>query len=49
MTAQTLEAKTMEELENPEKQERLRKWLPYLWLPPVGLIVIMFLVAFFAR
>ncbi len=44
-----LEARTMEELENPEKQERLRKWLPYLWLPPVALIVVMFLVAVCAK
>ncbi len=39
----------MEELENPEKQARLEKWIPYLWLPPFALIVVMFVAAYCGR
>lgn len=37
------------ELENPEHQEKLRKYFPYLWIPPVSLIVVLALVAYFGR
>ena len=39
----------MEPLENPEKQARIAKWIPFLWIPPVMLIVILGLFAFYAR
>ena len=42
-------AKAMEPLENPEKQAPLGKWIPYLWIPPVALIVILGLFAYCAR
>ena len=38
-----------DELENPEKQEPLRKWIPYLWIPPVSLILVMGFLAYCAR
>ena len=39
----------MEELENPERQGPLRKYLPYLWIPPFVLILLLGLIAYFAR
>jgi hypothetical protein len=39
----------VEPLENPEKQASLQKWIPYLWIPPVALIIILGLSAYFAR
>jgi len=39
----------MEELENPEKQEPLRKYLPYLWIAPFALIFLLGLVAYLGR
>jgi hypothetical protein len=37
------------DLEDPERQERLRKWLPLLWIGPLVLILLLALVAYFAR
>lgn len=37
------------DLENPAKQERLRKYIPYLWLAPVSLILILALFAYLGR
>lgn len=37
------------ELEDREKQEQLKKWLPYLWIPPFALIVLMLAFAYFGR
>jgi hypothetical protein len=39
----------MEPLENPEKQAPLGKWIPYLWIAPFALIVILALFAYCAR
>ena len=39
----------MEPLENPEKQASLGKWLPYLWIPPVALILLLVLFAYIGR
>lgn len=39
----------MEPLENPEKQAPLGKWLPYLWIAPVALVVVLALVAYVGR
>jgi hypothetical protein len=38
-----------DKLEDGERQERLRKWLPLLWIAPVLLILLLALVAYFAR
>ena len=38
-----------EPLENPEKQEPLRKWIPFLWIAPVGLIFVLGAFAYCAR
>lgn len=38
-----------EPLENPEKQEPLRKWIPFLWIPPFALIWLLALLAYCAR
>lgn len=40
---------TEPELENPEHQESLRKWIPYLWLAPLSLVILLALIAYFAR
>lgn len=37
------------ELEDGERQARLRKWLPLLWLAPVALILLLALIAYCAR
>jgi len=37
------------ELEDAEKQEKLRKWLPYLWVPPLALVIAMFTFAYCGR
>ncbi len=37
------------ELEDGEKQERLNKYLPYLWIAPVALIVLLLAFAYFGR
>ena len=44
------ESKALEqELENPDKQEKLRKWIPYLWIAPIGLILVLGSLAYCAR
>jgi hypothetical protein len=40
---------TNSDLQDGEKQARLRKWLPLLWIPPVVLILLLALVAYFGR
>ena len=30
----------MPELEDPERQGKLEKWVPFLWIPPVALIAV---------
>jgi len=37
------------QLENPEHQGRLQKWMPLLWIPPVALVVLMGVMAYCAR
>lgn len=37
------------ELEDAEKQERLRKWIPYLWIAPLALVLLLFTFAYCAR
>ncbi|HEY7699797.1 MAG TPA: hypothetical protein VIE88_15350 [Vicinamibacteria bacterium] len=37
------------ELENPEHQGTLRKWIPFLWIPPVALVLLLALAAYCAR
>jgi hypothetical protein len=37
------------ELENPERQGRLQKWLPLLWIVPFALIFLLAALAYFGR
>jgi hypothetical protein len=37
------------ELEDPERQGRLQKWMPLLWIPPVALIFLLAAMAYCAR
>jgi hypothetical protein len=37
------------ELEDGERQERLRKWMPLLWIPPVALILLLAGIAYCGR
>jgi hypothetical protein len=37
------------ELEDPERQGRLRKWMPLLWIPPLALILLLAVMAYCAR
>jgi hypothetical protein len=37
------------ELEDRERQERLRKWMPWLWIPPVVLILLLAGLAYCGR
>lgn len=37
------------ELEDGQRQARLQKWLPLLWLAPVALILLLALIAYVAR
>ena len=39
----------MEPLEDSEKQARLEKWIPYLWIPPFALILLLVLFAYIGR
>ena len=39
----------MAEHEDPEKQGRLEKWVPLLWIPPVALILLLAGAAYCAR
>ena len=38
-----------EDLEDGEKQEALLKWMPYLWIPPVALILLLAALAYCGR
>jgi hypothetical protein len=35
-----------EDLEEPERQAPLRKWVPYLWIPPLLLVLLLALLAY---
>lgn len=37
------------ELENAERQQALRKWLPFLWIPPVAMVLLLAGLAYCAR
>ena len=37
------------ELEDAEHQEALRKWIPFLWIPPLALILLLLALAYFGR
>lgn len=39
----------MEPLEDPERQERLRKWIPYLWVGPLALVLLLAVLAYLGR
>jgi hypothetical protein len=37
------------EIENPEHQERLRRWMPLLWIVPLALILLLAALAYLGR
>ena len=37
------------ELENPERQGALQKWIPLLWIPPIALILVLAAAAYCGR
>ena len=39
----------MVELEDPERQERLWKWMPLLWIAPLALILLLGTMAYCGR
>lgn len=39
----------MAELEDPERQGRLQKWMPLLWIPPMALIFLLAVMAYCGR
>jgi hypothetical protein len=39
----------MPELEDPERQGRLQKWMPLLWIAPLALILLLAVMAYCGR
>ena len=37
------------ELEDAERQGELRKWIPFLWIPPAALVLLLAGLAYCAR